>query len=294
MIRLVHSFAERVGLPVREVLKVANLHLENLDTPLLIEIPPLPLGHKQIVNAEYTAKFKQRRENALRDAEIGLKEGRFAMGQSSTSQMQALHLLRSIYDQTKGNGEPIIVNQPGQSAGLTTEEAQAAWRYLKDAGLIQTFSMEYAARISAAGIDAIESASKHPNQPIAQFPGATFNILKIDRAYNSNVQQAGGQSSQIQNSTGSKDSGDDLSRLIAILRAHFSELRLGEAEKRKAWAQVETLSAQLTDEPNPVIVQEAGRTLRNIIEGAVGSLVASATQPAIWQWVGSTLPTLFS
>jgi hypothetical protein len=34
------------------------------------------------------------------------------------------------------------------------------------------------------------------------------------------------------------------------------------------------------DEPNPVIVNQAGRTLRSITEGAIGSLLANAATPA--------------
>ena len=42
---------------------------------------------------------------------------------------------------------------------------------------------------------------------------------------------------------------------------------------------------QLGNESDRVIVNQAGRTLRNITEGAIGSLVATvaiAAQPGIW------------
>jgi hypothetical protein len=39
------------------------------------------------------------------------------------------------------------------------------------------------------------------------------------------------------------------------------------------------------DEPDLVIVRQAGRTPRNIPEGAVGSLLAAAAQPAVWHGI---------
>lgn len=49
------------------------------------------------------------------------------------------------------------------------------------------------------------------------------------------------------------------------------------------------------DDPDPVIVKQAGRTLRNITEGAIGSLLAAAaTQPEVWTWASQTMRRLFS
>ena len=69
----------------------------------------------------------------------------------------------------------------------------------------------------------------------------------------------------------------------------YDELQLGVDEKRAAQAQLDTLNAQLTDTPNPVIVQEAGRTLRHLTEGAIGSLIAKAAEPKVWSWVSQVL-----
>jgi hypothetical protein len=43
-----------------------------------------------------------------------------------------------------------------------------------------------------------------------------------------------------------------------------------------------------------MVVRQAGRTLRNIIEGAIGSLAATAAQPAVWHWIQQALSTLSS
>ena len=53
----------------------------------------------------------------------------------------------------------------------------------------------------------------------------------------------------------------DLRKLIAELGDRLDGLQLGVDERRAAQTQLATLNAQLNDTPNPVIVQEAGRTL---------------------------------
>lgn len=87
---------------------------------------------------------------------------------------------------------------------------------------------------------------------------------------------------------------NDLQHLVEVFEKHIDELMLEPAAKRKATAQVATIKAQLEDEPDSVIISQAGKTLRNITEGAIGSLVATAAQPSVWAWVSQHLPNLFS
>jgi hypothetical protein len=82
---------------------------------------------------------------------------------------------------------------------------------------------------------------------------------------------------------------EDLARLVTEFGNRLGELDLDRPQKQRAEAQIATLKAQLTDEPDPVIVRQAGRTLRNITEGAIGSLLAAAAQPSVWQWVQQTM-----
>ncbi len=87
--------------------------------------------------------------------------------------------------------------------------------------------------------------------------------------------------------TVSQEGLEDLRRLVDVFEHHFDELSLDAPAKQKVSAQIATIKAQLTDEPDPVIVKQAGRTLRNITEGAIASLIATGVQPTIWSWVKS-------
>ena len=105
------------------------------------------------------------------------------------------------------------------------------------------------------------------------------NTVNIGTAINSPVTQAIGStvSQSFQMPTP-----DQLAILLRALNDHISDLHLSDVDRRRVLAQAATISAQLTDEPNPQIVKEAGRTIKNITEGAIGSMIASAAQPGIW------------
>jgi hypothetical protein len=150
---------------------------------------------------------------------------------------------------------------------------------------------------SRHGFDAIEGAQRRPDQPSANFPSVSYNIvyntMHVATMSNSPVQQGGVQSTQVQTITYSGQDLDDLNRLVTELTAHLGELQLDARQQQKAEAQIATLKAQLTDEPDPVILKQAGRTLRNITEGAIGSLLATAAQPTVWVWVHEIMRKLF-
>jgi hypothetical protein len=81
----------------------------------------------------------------------------------------------------------------------------------------------------------------------------------------------------------------DLEKLVVDLGEHLAELKLNEPDHKKVKAQIATIEAQLADTPNPVIVREAGKTIRNLTEGAIGNFIAAATQPTVFAWLQAML-----
>lgn len=219
---------------------------------------------------------------------IDWRDVQITQSQPKTIQGNALRVLQAIYNLTRDHTNPVFVTE--LNIDLSEEESKAAWRYLKDKGLIETFNLDYTARINGAGVDAIENAERQSQV----FPLVTYNVVNIGTAHHSSFQQAGAQSTQSQVITYGSQELSDLSRLVTELTIHLNELDIAAPQKRKAEAQISTLKAQLTDEPNPVIVQQAGHTLRNITEGAIASLLATAAQqPTVWHWIHQTMATLF-
>jgi len=200
--KLIHEFVSVSGQPsLTELVNTSRSRLESFATMLLSTVPPAGFPQEaQRFRHQYAAVFQQRLNRMLKDIEFGFIGGRSMGTDSENSQSRALRLLKIIYDRTRDQADPVFVEDLAQGANLTKEESQAAWRYLKDSGLIQTFKIPGAARINAAGINAIEDAQRHPDQPIHGFPSITYNIVNntanIGTAINSPVQQAGAQSMQ--------------------------------------------------------------------------------------------------
>jgi hypothetical protein len=208
-----------------------------------------------------------------------------------TAQARALRLLEAIYEQTVDTGNPVHATKLAATIGSTEQEALAAWRYLKQRDLINTYGVVGAASVNDTGIDTIEKAREHPNDPIPQFNYTTYNIT-IGHMHGGAIQQAGAHSTQHQTITYNSQDLADLRQAIEILGQPIDELQLDAATKKKALAQIDTIKAQLRDAPNPTILKEAGRTLRNITEGTIGGVIGTAV-PDHWPLVLGVLTRMF-
>lgn len=295
--RLVVQFSERTGISISDLSDLAGPKLATFTSDITERLATAAtrMNLTQILS-QARERFNRRVENALKDVGIGFIQGRSAIvTENSTNQSKALRLLQALYDATRDKSNPVFVEE--LHTGLSEEEANAAWRYLKDRGLIATFSIPYTAQINAAGIDAIEGAKRRPDQPSANFPSVSYNIvyntLHVGTMTNSPVQQGGVHSTQNQAITYSAQDITDLSDLVTKLTAHMDELQLDARQRQRAETQIATLKAQLAHEPDPVIVKQAGRTLRSITEGAIGSLLATAAQPTVWIWAHEVMRRLF-
>jgi hypothetical protein len=252
--RLIVQFSERTDIAIMELCQAARPPLTAFSSVVAEHIATTAnqVNLTQLA-AQARERFLGRVENALRDVEVGFIQGRSAtMTESSTNQSKALQLLKAIYDKTRSHTDPIFVSEV--DSDLSEEDAKAAWRYLRDRQLIDTFSVLYTARINGAGVDAIENAQRHPDQPSSNFPSVSYNIvyntMHIGTMSNSPVQQAGVQSTQSQAVNYTEQDLTDLSRLVSEFTVHLHELRLDARQRQKAEAQIATLKAQLTDEPD--------------------------------------------
>lgn len=94
------------------------------------------------------------------------------------------------------------------------------------------------------------------------------------------------QNSEHVNQTVAIVSPQEIKKLVDEFEAHIDELALNPQERRRAEAQIATLKAESVQEPNVALVRQAARSLRNITEGAIGSLIAAAAaQPSTWHWI---------
>ena len=79
---------------------------------------------------------------------------------------------------------------------------------------------------------------------------------------------------------------EDLTKFAKEMREHIGELNLATQDQSRALVQIAAIEAELQGEADSSLVNQSVRTLRNITEGALGSLLATAaTRPAVWHWV---------
>ena len=86
---------------------------------------------------------------------------------------------------------------------------------------------------------------------------------------------------------------EDLLRLVRELSRHIGELGLGERQLQRAQGQLRVIQTELEGETDATVLMQAGRTVRNITEGAIASLIASGAQPAVWHWIHQTMVAAF-
>lgn len=295
---LVVEFSEKSGIPVPDLIEASRPKLAEFGEEMADHVAKAGSAMTPSLSlSKMREHFNQRAESALKDVEVGFIQGRNALEtENSTNQSKAMRLLQALYDATRSQTEPVFVS--ALDTGLSEPESQAAWRYLKDRRLVDTFNVLYTARINGAGVDAIEGARRRPDQPSASFPSTTYNIVTntvhVATMTNSPIQQGGVNSTQSQTVTYNPQELGDLYRLVTEFNSHLGELSIEAKQRQKAEAQIATIKAQLIDEPDPVIVKQAGRTLRNITEGAIGSLIASGVQSTAWPWIIEVMQRLFT
>lgn len=120
-------------------------------------------------------------------------------------------------------------------------------------------------------------------------PASSSTTFNIGSVHNSPIQHIGAGGHGVQN-THYQATKNDLQAIVEVYRRHVAELKLDPATRRRADAQVATIEAQLEDEPDPIIVKAAGKSLKTIVEGAIGGALGNAVaNPGVW----TTLLSLF-
>ncbi|CUX58710.1 hypothetical protein AGR8A_pTi20130 [Agrobacterium fabrum str. J-07] len=110
-------------------------------------------------------------------------------------------------------------------------------------------------------------------------PSTTINIGSMQ---NSPLQYIAPRGHGVQNSTYHVTT-NDLRAIVDLYRKHIDELNLDVTSRRKADSQIATIEAQLSDEPDPAIVTAAGRSLKTIVEGAIGGAMGNVlASPGVW------------
>lgn len=177
-------------------------------------------------------------------------------------------------------------------SGYTNPQCLSAWQEISKASIVAVIEtvrnklLDFVLEIEAENPDAGEAPAH--TQPVP--PERVQQLVNNYFAPVGNIAQHGRDFTQTAN-IGIQP--QDFTRLVTDFASHIHELNLDAHQRQRAEVQIATIKAQLAGEPDQVILKQAGRTLRNITEGAIGSLLATAAvQPTVWLWIQRALAAL--
>jgi hypothetical protein len=193
--------------------------------------------------------------------------------------------LHALYDRTGGDQH----QQPsmwdiGSELGLSQQETDLVVQYLEGEHLLEFAAMGGYISINHYGVLQVEQALSAPEKPTQYFP-PVINVLHIGNVSGSSIQQTGANSvltaTVANHATG-------LRELATELRQASVELGRSTERSRELEANISTLEAQASSpSPNPTIVREALNTVRNVLEGMTGSLLATGLIQSVCRFLGT-------
>ena len=158
---------------------------------------------------------------------------------------------------------------------ISPEDGFMIAEYLEGEGLIEILDGEgLIISITHKGIVEVERALSKPEEATEYFPPVN-NIIIVERMQNSQILQGSTNSNQTFNLT--RQNSADLGKFIELFEQRFSELVFNtDDDKKEAIVEVQTIKTQLTSpRPKELVIQESRKTLRNILEGMTGSVLAT-------------------
>lgn len=187
-------------------------------------------------------------------------------------QAHRLQYLRAVYDASDGvAGQFVKFIDVGENLGFDAKHSEELAGYLVAEGLLEWTAMGVV-ELTHWGLKEIEQSLSAPNEPTEHFPPFVIaqNYMHVGTMTGSQVQQ-GTTASQIGVETRVK-----LETLVSDLRQAFAELDLPDEQRDEVEADLATVEAQLASpNPKPGVVRECLTSVRSVLEGAVGSGLAT-------------------
>jgi hypothetical protein len=183
--------------------------------------------------------------------------------------------LKFVYDdaqQRAGGGlQTLETERVRAHLGVDTDEAERIEQYLTGRHLLEYVAMGPLIAITTYGVDYVEQALAAPDRDTEFFPA--INVLHIEQAINSQIQQGTANSQQTGDWNGL--SAAEVLSIAAEIRSALSSIPLPAERRDDAEAHVATLEAQgRARRPNQAIVREALRSLRAIAEQVGAAVIA--------------------
>lgn len=181
--------------------------------------------------------------------------------------------IKTLYEITDGNQHSLVnMWDIGNKLVFNRKETDLIAQYLKGEGLIKFVTLGGGISITHYGVIQVEQALSEPDKPTEYFPA--MNIINVQNMVGSQIQQ--GTTNSTQRGTFSTSDIDKLTDFIQELDTKVSQLNLNPEDKDELDAELSTIKVQSSSSrPKPLIIKESLKTIRNILEGMTGSILAT-------------------
>jgi len=195
--------------------------------------------------------------------------------------LQRLRFLKYVHETARASEFVTVPHEDiAQNVGLSEDDYRDAFRYLAQEGLAR--GSDKGVCLTHAGVVEIEAALSQPDRPTEHFP---VNIIHIEKMSHSQIQQGTADSTQ-SGTFGSLDL-TAVTAFVRAMKAQLPQLGLTGDDAAVAQSDIATIETQLSSpRPKAEIIKESLRSIRNIAEGAVGSMAASGIVVGVAKLLG--------
>ena len=198
---------------------------------------------------------------------------------------KCFQFLYKLYEMTSGNElELVSIDDIMQELDFTRDQAWQIMAYLKEEQLLKLMNLDGDLQITHSGIVEIEKALSEPEKPTEHFPPDIKNAAQM---INSQIQQASPDASQTVSFC--DDDYNKLKEMMILLREFIDEDNELESDKKSELiVEIGMIEAQMcSPKPKHNIMVESLHSIRNVIEGAIGSVLTSKFLPMIQKFMAS-------
>lgn len=202
-----------------------------------------------------------------------------------------LQFLYNLHELTGGSEFKVInMFDIGNSLGLDRRTTADIAQYLRQEGLLEFSTVGGGIQITHFGIREVEEAMSNPQQPTQYFPPA-INVISVGQMTNSQIVQASPGATQ--ELIISPDQREELLKEIESLKKVIEQYSIEQEQILEINAEIKTIEEQLkSPRPKRKIIYECGKSIRNVLEGALGSAMATkllTRLPTLWSMIGGWL-----
>jgi len=210
--------------------------------------------------------------------------GRLKMKAREDMEKKRFQFLRRLYELTGGDECKLFDKlQIGKELGFEDDVTKNIAQYLNGEGLVEFRALGDKIGITHEGIQQVEEALSNPDKPTYFFPAV--NIISVGQMNSSQIQQSSPKATQI--FTIGENRSKELEEVIQSLKESIDQLGLDLQQMNDLKAEIRTIEAQMSaSKPKATIITECLGSIRRILEGAAGSVIASGLLSKITALLG--------